>query len=106
MKGNFTLTHMQGPWRLLGRVDYFGEYYESHLEDDTLSIDGEAAFLVDGEVGYKVTENVELIASAQNLFDQYPVDNPWAGIAGARYGERSSYRFNGRFYHLKVQMTW
>jgi outer membrane receptor protein involved in Fe transport len=61
---------MQGPWRLLGRVDYFGEYYESHLEDDTLSIDGEAAFLVDGEVGYKVTENVELIASAQNLFDQ------------------------------------
>jgi len=102
VKGNFTLTHMQGPWRLLGRVDYFGEYYESHLEDDTLSIDGEAAFLVDGEVGYKVTENVELIASAHNLFDQYPVDNPWAGIAGAGYGERSSYRFNGRFYHLKA----
>jgi hypothetical protein len=34
------------------------------------------------------------------------VDNPWAGIAGARYGERSSDRFNGRFYHLKAQMTW
>ena len=83
-----------------------GPAYEAHLEDDTLPIDGEAAFLVDAEVGYKVTENVELIAGAQNLLDQYPVDNPWAGIAGARYGERSPYGFNGGFYYLKARMTW
>lgn len=106
LKGNFTLTHTEGPWHLLGRVNDFGEYYEAHLEDDTLPIDGEAAFLVDGELGCKVTGNVELIASAQNLFDQSPVDNPWAGTAGARCGERSSYRFSGWFCYLKAQMTW
>ena len=106
VKGNFSLTHTRDQWRLLGRINYYGEYYEAHLEDDTLPIDGEAAFLVDAEVGYKVTENVELIAGAQNLLDQYPVDNPWAGIAGARYGERSPYGFNGGFYYLKARMTW
>lgn len=105
-KGNFSVTHTQGPWRLLGRVNYYGEYFEAHLEDETLPIDGEAAFLLDAEVGYKVTENVELIAGAQNLFDEYPVDNPWAGIVGSQYGERSPFGFNGGFYYLKARMTW
>lgn len=105
-KGNFAVTHNQGPWRLLGRLNFYGEYYEAHLEDGTLPIDGEAAVLVDAEVGYKITENVELIAGANNLLDQYPVDNPWAGIAGAKYGERGPYGFNGGFYYLKARLTW
>jgi iron complex outermembrane receptor protein len=105
-KGNFSLTHTQGPWRLLGRLNYYGSYFEAHLEDNTLPIDGDAAVLVDAEVGYKITENIELIAGAQNLFDQYPVDNPWAGIVGAKYGERSPYGFNGGFYYVKARLTW
>ncbi|HEY7800896.1 MAG TPA: TonB-dependent receptor, partial [Hyphomonadaceae bacterium] len=105
-KGNFTLTHSQGPWRALGRLNYYGEYFEAHLEDNTLPIDGEAAVLVDAEVGYRITDNIELIGGVQNLFDQYPVDNPWAGIAGAKYGERGPYGFNGGFYYLKARMTW
>jgi iron complex outermembrane receptor protein len=105
-KGNFSVTHTQGPWRLLGRLSYYGSYYEAHLEDGTLPIDGEAAVLFDGEVGYRISENVELIAGAQNLFDQYPVDNPWAGIAGAKYGERGPYGFNGGFYYVKARFTW
>jgi iron complex outermembrane receptor protein len=105
-KGVFTLTHSQGPWRALGRLNYYGEYFEAHLEDNTLPIDGEAAVLVDAEVGYKITENIELIGGVQNLFDTYPQDNPWAGIAGARYGERSPFGFNGGFYYLKARLTW
>lgn len=105
-KGNFSVTHNQGPWRLLGRLNYYGSYFEAHLEDNTLPIDGDAAVLVDAEVGYKITENIELIAGAQNLLDQYPVDNPWAGIVGSQYGERSPYGFNGGFYYLKARMTW
>ena len=105
-KGNFSVTHTQGPWRALGRLNYYGEYFEAHLEDETLPINGDAAFLLDAELGYKVTENIELIAGAQNLFDQYPVDNPWATIVGAKYGERSPFGFNGGFYYLKARMTW
>ncbi len=106
LKGNFALTHTNGPWRILGRLNYFGSYYEAHLEDETLPIDADAAFLLDAEIGYKITDNVELIAGAQNLFDKYPDDNPWAGIAGAEYGERSPYGFNGGFYYVKARMTW
>ncbi len=105
-KGNFAVTHNNGPWRLLGRLNFYGEYYEAHLEDNTLPIDGDAAVLVDAEAGYKVTDNLELILGAQNLFDQYPVDNPWAGIVGAKYGERSPYGFNGGFYYVKARFTW
>lgn len=105
-KGNFTVSHTQGPWRLLGRLNYYGEYFEAHLEDETLPINGDAAFLLDAEIGYKITDNIELIGGAQNLFDQYPVDNPWAGIVGAKYGERSPYGFNGGFYYVKARMTW
>ena len=46
------------------------------------------------------------VYGVQNLLDQYPVDNPWAGIAGAKYGERGPYGFNGGFYYAKVRMTW
>jgi iron complex outermembrane receptor protein len=105
-KGNFSVTHTQGPWRVLGRLNYYGSYFEAHLEDNTLPIDGDAAVLVDAEVGYKIAENVELIAGAQNMFDQYPVDNPWAGIVGAKYGERSPYGFNGGFYYVKARLTF
>ena len=95
-----------GPWRLLGRLNFYGEYFEAHLEDNTLPIAGDAAVLLDAEAGYKVTDNLELIVGAQNLFDQYPVDNPWAGIVGAKYGERSPYGFNGGFYYVKARFTW
>jgi iron complex outermembrane receptor protein len=105
-KGNFTLTHTQDKWRGLARLNFYGDYYEAHHEDGTLPIDGEAAVLLDLEAGYKVTDNVELIVGGQNVFDQYPVDNPWAGIAGSQYGERSPYGFNGGFYYVKARVTW
>ena len=62
-------------------------------------------------VGYKVTENVELIAGAQNLLDQYPVDNPWAGIAGApKVGDKvlfgkysgTEVKIDGKEYEIEV----
>ena len=100
-KGFLNLTHEQGRVRGLLRANYFGKYYEAHLEDDTLPIDAGARVTVDAEVGYEVIDGLELSVGAQNLFDTYPTLNPWAGIVGAKYGERSPFGFNGGSYYIR-----
>lgn len=102
-KGFFNLTHEQGRFRGLLRANYFGEYFEAHLEDDTLPIDAKAKVTVDAELGYEVVDGIEVAVGAQNLFDTYPTLNPWRGIVGARYGERSPFGFNGGSWYVRAR---
>ncbi|MGX7927377.1 TonB-dependent receptor plug domain-containing protein [Tsuneonella sp. HG094] len=101
-KGFFTLTHEQGRLRGLLRANYFGKYFEAHLEDDTLPIFAKSKVTVDAELGYEVIDGIELAVGAQNLFDTYPTVNPWGGIVGAQYGERSPFGFNGGSWYVRA----
>jgi iron complex outermembrane recepter protein len=101
-KGFLNLTHEQGRFRGLLRTNYFGKYFEAHLEDDTLPIFAKAKVTVDAEIGYEVLDGIEVSVGAQNLFDTYPTENPWAGIVGARYGERSPFGFNGGSWYVRA----
>ncbi|PKB19155.1 iron complex outermembrane receptor protein [Novosphingobium kunmingense] len=105
-KGFFNLTHDQGRFRSLLRVNYFGKYFEAHLEDDTLPIDAKAKITVDAELGYELFDGLELAVGAQNLFDTYPTVNPWGGIVGAQYGERSPFGFNGGSYYARARFKF
>ncbi len=106
-RANATVNNTTGAWRFLGRINYYGEGFEDHLDSNLdLPIDIDSAITFDAEVGYSVTENLELVAGAQNLFDQYPNDNPWAGVAGAQYPVTNSYGFNGGSYYLKARYNW
>ena len=102
-KGFLNLTHEQGRFRGMLRANYFGEYFEAHLEDDTLPIFAEARVTVDAELAYEVVEDVEVAVGAQNLFDTYPTINPWRGIVGAQYGERSPFGFNGGNWYVRAR---
>lgn len=102
-KGFFNLTHDQGRFRGMVRANYFGEYFEAHLEDDTLPIFAESRVTVDAELGYEVLDGFEVAVGAQNLFDTYPTVNPWAGIVGAQYGERSPFGFNGGQWYVRAR---
>jgi iron complex outermembrane receptor protein len=102
-KGFLNLTHEQGPFRGMLRANYFGPYFEAHLEDDTLPIFAESRVTVDAEIGYEVIEGIEVAAGAQNLFDTYPTINPWRGIVGAQYGERSPFGFNGGNWYVRAR---
>jgi iron complex outermembrane recepter protein len=101
-KGFLNLTHEQGRLRGLLRANYFGKYFEAHLEDDTLPIFAKARMTVDAEIGYEVIDGIELAVGAQNLFDTYPTLNPWRGIVGAQYGERSPFGFNGGSWYVRA----
>jgi len=115
-RGYLTFNHRAGPWRGLLRVNYYGEFFECHLDSTNnnpppavpcdLAHEGGAQFPVDLELGYDVTENVQVIAGAQNVFDSYPDEldpSIGAGVVGARFPERSPAGYLGGFYYFKVR---
>ncbi len=103
-RSNMTITHRQGPVRGLFRVNYYGPFFEDHLDSGlALPIDGASQMTFDVELGYQVIDNIEVIAGARNVFDSHPTENPWAGVAGATYAVTAPGGFNGGSYYFKVR---
>jgi iron complex outermembrane receptor protein len=109
-KGYFSIHHTRGVWDLLVRVNYYGSWYEDHLDSDVVRIeDGglpiyeDAAVTVDFETGWKWDSGLFVRFGAQNVFDKTPDNNPWgAPVAGAKYPVHSPYGFNGGFYYARI----
>ena len=114
-RGNISFNHYAGPFRALARFNYYGKFFECHL-DATSSVgpefcdlphDGGAQFPIDLEFGYDLMENVEVIAGAQNVFDSYPTALSaanGAGVAGAVYPPIAPAGFNGGYYYFKLRV--
>ncbi len=98
-----TWTHLQGPWRFMARGRYYGDYYDATTNDASVSYYPDPEFLVDFEVSYDISEQVTLLAGAQNAFDTYPQENPAGEVAGLIYPEASPFGFNGGFYYLRAR---
>jgi iron complex outermembrane receptor protein len=111
VRGSLTLNHEQGPWNGLARVNYFGEFFECHLDAYNavapdgcdLPYNGDAQITVDLELGFDITERTQIAIGAQNAFDSYPDDNPWAGVAGSAYPQYGPAGFNGGFYYVRTR---
>ena len=101
-KGTFSVNHQREVLHANVRVNYFGSYFEDHLDDGGLPIDGDDAVTVDVEVGAKFASGFHVAVGAQNVFDQEPDDNPWAGIAGSKFPVHAPYGINGGFYYARV----
>lgn len=97
-----TVNHHQGPFRFLARGNYFGPFTEAHFDSLGLSFDASAQFTFDAEIGYRVAENVEIVAGAANLFDSFPEENPFANILGAQFAVTGPGGFNGGAYYFRT----
>jgi len=96
-------THNRNNWRGLVRVNYFGEYFEDHVDAAAFPIDVGAEFTVDAEIGYTFNDSLTFVLGAQNLLDEEPDLNPWAvDIVGAKFPVTSPMGFNGAFYYGRV----
>ena len=112
-RGNLTMNHYMGNFRGLARVNYWGPFFECHLDDTNNDesqggcgspIEAGAQFTVDLEAAYRINENIELTVGLQNAFDSYPDENPWAGsVAGALYPPTSPAGFSGGLYYLRIK---
>ncbi|MGQ0799160.1 MAG: TonB-dependent receptor plug domain-containing protein [Pseudomarimonas sp.] len=109
-KGYFSLNHQRGPWHMLARLNYYGSFYEDHLDSDVvraedggLPIDGDSAVTVDLETGWDFDSGLYVRVGAQNVFDKVPDDNPWGRlVAGAEYPVHTPYGFTGGFYYARL----
>ncbi len=102
LRGALTFNQINGAWRFLARLNYYDGFFEPHLQDATLPINAKSRWFLDAEVAYTFSEAVTVVLGAQNLFDEYPTENPWADIVGAQYPESSPYGFNGGFWYLRA----
>ena len=112
-RGNVTLTQAIGDsLDVLGRVNYYGPWYENAVGAQTYS----GAFLVDIEVSYALVENLSITVGVNNALNVEPdnitsaegPDVPFdieefpARIVGRPFGEYSPYGFGGAFWYTKV----
>jgi iron complex outermembrane receptor protein len=96
IKGNVSWSHTQDKWRTTLRANYYGDWTSSAVGADI-----DAAILVDAQIAYQVTDNLELVAGVENLFDEYPDGNPSPGSYGMSYPEDSPFGFNGGTWYVQ-----
>lgn len=96
IKGNVSWSHSQNKWTTLLRANYYGEWKSAASGEDV-----DAAILVDAQIAYQLTDNLELVAGVENLFDEYPDRNPGAGSYGMTYPEDSPFGFNGGTWYVQ-----
>lgn len=112
-KGNVTFNHEVGQFNGLARLNYYGDWFECHVDaygggptGCDLPIEGDPQVTFDFELGYDITDNVTIALGAQNAFDQYPDENPFAGVVGSLYPATAPAGFKGGFYYLRTRATF
>jgi len=105
-RATFTVSHEQDSWNTFFRFNYYGPYFEAHLDDGTLPINAGAEVTVDAEFDFKTTEDLTLSVGGQNILNNYPDLNPWSGIVGAKYPTTSPMGFNGGFWYVKASYSY
>ena len=86
---NFSINHRADRWSLMGRLNYFGAFWDSEDGRNASDLPGGPALswlypaysgkaLLDLELGIPFGENVTLAIGAENLLNTYPdVNNVW-----------------------------
>lgn len=109
-KGYVSVNHQRDLWHINLRLNYYGSFYEDHLDSDVVSADEGglpiyegSAFTVDLETGWEFDSGLYVRVGAQNLFDEVPDENPWGAlVAGAQYPVHTPYGFTGGFYYARI----
>ena len=102
-RANLTFNHFVGPVRGMLRVNYYGKFFECHLDATNSTAPefcdlphyGGAQFPIDLELGVEVVD-----------FDSYPdpLSAANAGVAGSQYPPIAPAGFLGGLYYFKLRV--
>ena len=99
---NAAVTHDFGPVRLLGRLNFYGGWWDT---EDFLRYAGK--HLLDVEASVPLRAGTTLAFGGQNVLDTYPDEHPLARQRlGNRYSQFTPFGFNGGFYYVRVAHAW
>ncbi len=114
---NFSVTHEARRWRLMGRVNYFGQFWDSEdgrnaadlgvVSASSLYPSYAGRALLDVELGIPLGEGVSLAVGGENVLNTYPEVNQYGAMTvGNRYGQFSPFGFNGANFYVRVNYAW
>ena len=98
---NFTTDHSFGRWRLLGRLSYYDDWYDSR---DVRVYGGK--HLIDLEAAFSISEPVRLTIGGRNILNTHPDENPNATAIGNRYSRYTPFNYNGAFFYVRFSYNW
>lgn len=101
-KGFAQWSHRQDKWRSLVRANYYGKWDDTGNGFNDIS----SEVLIDVELGYNITSNIEFVVGANNVLDNYPDENPDALSLGQLYPEAAPTGFTGGEYYGKLRVTF
>ena len=105
---NITGVHNVGDFRLLARVNFYGEFYD----EDTFVAKFDSANLFDLEGVYAFSDNLEATLGIRNVTDERGCGREECGATddlgdvGLPYAEYSPFGFNGRFIYGKLRYSF
>ena len=115
---NFSVNHTANRWTLLGRVNYFGKFWDSEDGRNSVGLAGgpmmatayapySGKALVDVELGIPFGDAVTVAFGAENLLNTYPEINQFGAFTvGNQYGQFSPFGFNGAYYYSRLGYRW
>ena len=98
---NTTWKQRLGRFNLMGRLSYFGSWYERR---DAHTYPGE--WLVDFEIEYRLGEGVSLAGGAQNALNNFTDISPRQYAVGAQFSQASPFGFNGAYWYTRLNYSW
>ena len=108
-RATFTMSQSWDDVSAFVRMNYFGEYFAVHADDDCLdegcwNETADSAVTFDAEVSYFFSDSFTISVGANNIFDQEAHELPEAsrGVLGAQYYESGPFDYNGGFYYAKL----
>jgi iron complex outermembrane receptor protein len=96
-------TYGWGPFKLVGRARYYGQWTDSsgNTSGDIFQEFGAITF-VDVMFGYDITANVSVALGAENVFDEYPDEATNQANRGLIYSRNAPYDTDGGQYYLRL----
>ena len=98
---NATWKQRVGRFNLMGRLSYFGSWYERR---DAHTYPGE--WLVDFEIEYRFGEGVSISGGAQNALNNFTDISPRQYAVGAQFSQASPFGFNGAYWYTRLNYSW
>ncbi len=114
---NAAVTQRIGPTSLLGRVSYYGGWYDydsglSHATGIYVPAGGlhngffEGRPIVDLELSFDLGRGTTLAIGGQNVFDTYSQVSELAMDVGELYSEYTPWGYSGAYYYMRIGYNW
>lgn len=88
------------------RATRYGSYTEASTVAASDRVFG-AKWIADAEIGYKLTDNIDVSVGANNIFDAYPDEIGIVNADGSGlYGSFAPFGLSGGFYYARVGFTF